>query len=1671
MGVNNNSFLATDGATNTAACNFDLTVNDGQPPTVTCVADVTVGAAIGASTAVASFGAVTSGDNCPGSTLTPPTPVSGDSFPIGTTPMAYSVADSAGNTAVCSFDVIVSDYDECAAPADNNCNANAACTNTDGSFTCACDTGFTGDGVTCTEICGDGLLVGTEACDDGGLPIPGPVSGDGCNSTCTAIEFGFACPTPGATCFSTCGDAETASDEACDDGDNDLLDGCDAACAIETGWTCPVDGAGQAVCSADCGDGLVVAAEECDDVGTLLVNGIAISGDGCSAACQREFGYQCTGGDGVTATVCAPVCGDGERHPSEPCDDAGTGINDGCDATCNIEFGYTCVGDNPSSCTSACGDGLKAFDEGCDDADVDAADGCSDVCAVEFGWYCPGNAPSVCNTVCGDALKANIEACDDGDLDVEDGCDAACGVEAGFTCIGGSPTNCSATCGANFNFAANDGGFVSNGLFSHGSGTWTATGFGPADPIDTWISRPVNVPTATLSVPEPLLNLRYIINGDADDCLRVYLNATGDPADGGMVFEDCVAEPVVKDEPIDLSANAGPAFLVVRFVRSAGVQDNSFGASVLRAFINSDIDADNNFEQVYPAAGLAGVCDPCYDQDLDGYGRDGSPGACPNAGVDCDDDTATGVGVDPDQIELCTGGIDDNCDTNIDLDDPDCQEDCANGIDDGGNSIADCADAFCVNDPFCAPCKTDWTFDSGAGLWTPADGLFSYVAGPAIFTDGGWKTGGATGLVGDVQHTGRLQLALPIPDVGTGGPTPRLEITYKLEGEPSPAFDVFAICLNDNACTGQTVGNAFVTGVNTAPGAPPLGGPPNFNDGEFDHVFVDVTAFAGTTLDVTLLFDTITASNNDGLPGLTISGVRLASDTDVDGIFEGTDAACDPCWDVDADGYGDALSPDPSQCTVSAVADCADDNFDINPGASEICGAPEDEDCDGNINAFDSDCGAEDCADGLDNNGDGNVDCADPTCAADAFCAACDTTWDFASGDGGWASTGGAAFAATRWVVTGAGTLEAPAPAPPAGAPAASVVVRWENAAGDIQICVDALGAPDCTPVTPAAGNGSLAIAYQTGVIQIVGTDIEVVSVSVVSDIDTDGLGEADDVACDHCVDADSDDYGDASVAATFITDCANPGLDCDDLDNATHPDQAEDCAAAGDQNCDAISDFDEALCLVCGDGTIQAGEECDDGGTVSLDGCSGVCAVETEVIRLTEIHLATVSGAPAEQWFEIHNTSPATINLSAMGLTWANGAGVSQTVADCTLHGGKGGIIGSDEYFVIALGPIGGADGLAADAACDGSFQLTQAGDSLAVTSGSGTDMDTVGFDSFACHLANDEPDQGGRSFELADPATLAADNDAASAWCLAEIAAPYANSGKHFGSPGGPGTCAEFACDGIDDDCDGTTDDGMLDTDIDGVCDLIDCNPGVDTCSDDCVTDVDLDTIADCADTCLDTDGDGYGVPGGAGDTCLVGTDCDDDNPDAHPTASEGAACLDGADNDCDGLPDCTDPECSGAAECSGESCAAPVDVACGALSVVDPASNSFPCGAGADTVLRFSPTVSETISIEIGNEGDQQYSVSVSANACTDLACAGTSADISSTCVAGGSGDLAVTAGNDYFLVVDQVSSCAGIGTSEGTVRVVCGEVCDSGDDEDGDGTTDCADTDCVASPLCT
>jgi HYR domain len=96
---------ATDAAGNTATCTFTVTANDTQPPTITCPANQSV-LATGPSGAVVNFNPPSKSDNCPGVTAIC-TPASGSTFAIGTTPVQCTATDSAGNTAICSFNVTV----------------------------------------------------------------------------------------------------------------------------------------------------------------------------------------------------------------------------------------------------------------------------------------------------------------------------------------------------------------------------------------------------------------------------------------------------------------------------------------------------------------------------------------------------------------------------------------------------------------------------------------------------------------------------------------------------------------------------------------------------------------------------------------------------------------------------------------------------------------------------------------------------------------------------------------------------------------------------------------------------------------------------------------------------------------------------------------------------------------------------------------------------------------------------------------------------------------------------------------------------------------------------------------------------------------------------------------------------------------------------------------------------------------------------------------------------------------------------------------------------------------------------------------------------------------------------------------------------------------------------
>jgi cysteine-rich repeat protein len=73
-----------------------------------------------------------------------------------------------------------------------------------------------------------------------------------------------------------CGDGVIEGTEVCDDQNNVNLDGCTSACLFEDGWVCA--GAPSA-CDEVCGDPFVVGAEECDDN-----NGVET--DGCTTSCE-----------------------------------------------------------------------------------------------------------------------------------------------------------------------------------------------------------------------------------------------------------------------------------------------------------------------------------------------------------------------------------------------------------------------------------------------------------------------------------------------------------------------------------------------------------------------------------------------------------------------------------------------------------------------------------------------------------------------------------------------------------------------------------------------------------------------------------------------------------------------------------------------------------------------------------------------------------------------------------------------------------------------------------------------------------------------------------------------------------------------------------------------------------------------------------------------------------------------------------------------------------------------------------------------------------------------------------------------------------------------------------------------------------------------------------------
>ncbi len=108
----------TDGSGNSSSCEAFVTVNDITTPTITyCVSDIAQDNDAGDCGAIVYYGVdpfipwgdITAKDNCATNFALLSGYYNGDFFPVGTTTVTWEVSDNDGNSATCTFDVVITD--------------------------------------------------------------------------------------------------------------------------------------------------------------------------------------------------------------------------------------------------------------------------------------------------------------------------------------------------------------------------------------------------------------------------------------------------------------------------------------------------------------------------------------------------------------------------------------------------------------------------------------------------------------------------------------------------------------------------------------------------------------------------------------------------------------------------------------------------------------------------------------------------------------------------------------------------------------------------------------------------------------------------------------------------------------------------------------------------------------------------------------------------------------------------------------------------------------------------------------------------------------------------------------------------------------------------------------------------------------------------------------------------------------------------------------------------------------------------------------------------------------------------------------------------------------------------------------------------------------------------
>ncbi|XP_078686179.1 uncharacterized protein LOC144918925 isoform X3 [Branchiostoma floridae x Branchiostoma belcheri] len=276
------------------------------------------------------------------------------------------------------------DIDECDMyMGTNNCHAQATCTNTDGSFTCTCNDGYTGNGVSCTDInectantdnchedatCGNTIGSFTCTCNPGytgsGVDCDDI---DECEANTDNCHNDAACANTDGSFNCTCNDGYTGNGVSCTDINECTAntDNCheDATCGNTIGsFTC------------SCNSGYTGSGVDCDDIDECEANT-----DNCHAhaSCANTDGnFTCTCDDGYTGdgVTCTDIneCTDGTHN----CDENATCTNTDGSFECTCNAGYT---GNGVTCTDT---------DGCDPDPCVAIATCTDIPAPGTGATC-----------------------------------------------------------------------------------------------------------------------------------------------------------------------------------------------------------------------------------------------------------------------------------------------------------------------------------------------------------------------------------------------------------------------------------------------------------------------------------------------------------------------------------------------------------------------------------------------------------------------------------------------------------------------------------------------------------------------------------------------------------------------------------------------------------------------------------------------------------------------------------------------------------------------------------------------------------------------------------------------------------------------------------------------------------------------------------------------------------------------------------------------------------------------------------------------------------------------------------------------------------------------------------------------------------------------------------